>query len=152
MKRYIRIILGVGVFISILLIIFWVSFNIVLVRRPKYIITHDGQCGTNEYKLYCKNNGIKYYTDCSGKIDVIEDRTLHQKKVGSLKKIIKNGNLKKIIKQMSNKKIYYSDGLESDYSGGEKFNITISRCENNNEIYYLITDSYEYAECNNNVE
>lgn len=138
-KKYIFI--TTGIVLGVFAFIFWVFFVIISSRRPNYTFSVSAtgtDCSKREYSLYYEKNGVKYYSACYDKVNVIEEKILF-KKTDDIKKYIDSGQLLSILQKFNMDKWKYSEGVQTDYYVLDSSkNLIITRCSSDSyDTYYF---------------
>lgn len=135
------------VILGFLAFIFWLFFVVIAYRRPIYLYELVGKsCDRDNYELYYEKDGVRYYSACYDKVNVVEERFVFYYRY-DVKKYIDEHRLLGILQKATINKWLYDDILQTDYfvdSYEDNDSVVITKCQVGG-----VTDYYFHSQQSN---
>ena len=132
--------------LGIFAFIFWIFFGVISYRRAIYYYEGvAGTCSRDQYQLFYKKDGVRYFSACYDEVMVVEKRFIFNYRY-NIKKYIDEGSLLRILQKVPITKWAYNDILHTDYSVpnySEDGNMTIVKCQIDNKTDYYFVPSMQ---------
>ena len=111
-----KAIIGVIVVLGVLAFIFWIFFAVISYRRANYGLEGIGiSCSRDDYEIYASKDGVKFYSACYEKVNMLEERFIFVYKY-DLKQYIRDGSIYSILQKADIYKWRFNRGIQTDYT------------------------------------
>lgn len=149
MKSRKAIFITIALILGFLAFVFWIFFAVISYRRAIYGLEGIGKfCGRDSYELYAKKDGVKFYTACYDKVNVVEERFIFRYRK-DLKKYIQDGSIYGILQKADIYKWRFNNGIQTDYtfSDYDDVSLTVTKCTVDGKNTYYVHGSPSNTFC-----
>lgn len=136
-----KIIIMTVIIMGMLALLFWIFFAVISYRRADYGIEGIGDpCNRDDYEVYASKDGIKFYSACYEKINILEERFIFLYRE-DLKQYIQDGSIYSILQKADIYKWRFNNGIQTDYTfslRNDYQKLMITKCTVDGEDTYYI--------------